>query len=533
MLWLIGCTTANDPGSNPSPTDPPSTGSTVSPSDPTTGSTPTPTTTTDPTDPTDPTAWPAGPRPLDLNPSCDLPVIPADAVDVTEHGAIPDDGVPDTAAFTDAIAAAGVGGTIVVPAGRFELDTAFVPWSGHYAFALLDGQTLSLDPDAVLTAVPNALPGSAMIYVDTVRDVTIAGGTLLGDRDDHLGTDGEWGMGIAAYGAGNLSIRRVRAEGFWGDGFYVGASYYGVLSVDVTVCGVEAVRNRRQGLSVTAVDGMVIEDSVFSDTEGTLPEGGIDLEPDNDTELVKDVVIRHDGFTGNRTGIYLTALSGVVQGPVDCVVEDNLIEDSRSDGLSLTRGTGNVVQRNVVRRSGDNGLLLKWSEPFVVTDNTIEDSAVRGMEIEAAEEWELGEPSAHTVTANRIVRSGAYGVAILWTHDVAFTDNAIADSGDAGLLLLVADRTGVERNAIDGSGGEGQIELDASSDATVRDNVVTLGAGDAAYGIWLHGSPTRDNLVEDNVLTGGYTDEAIRDDGQRTQITGNTTRTAGLRVGRR
>ncbi|MEQ1572091.1 MAG: right-handed parallel beta-helix repeat-containing protein, partial [Myxococcota bacterium] len=461
---------------------------------------------------------PAGPRPLDDNPACDWPVVPPDAVDVTQFGAVPDDGQPDTEAFTAAVDAAGVGGTITAPAGRFELETDYVPWSGAYAFALLDGQTLSLDPGAVLAAVPNDLEGSAMIYVDSVRDVTIAGGVLLGDRDAHLGQGGEWGMGIAAYGAEGLSIRRVRAEGFWGDGFYVGPSYYFGPSSDVSLCGVEAVRNRRQGLSITSAVGVTVEDSEFSDTEGTAPEGGIDLEPDPG-DVVADVVVRHSLFLRNRTGVYVTALEGVEQGPVSCTIEHNVIEDSVGDGISLSRGTADTVIGNEVRRSGGVGILVKWRERFEVVDNRVEDSVGDGILIEAAEDWDAGEPSHHRVAGNVVDGAGGHGVQVLWTHEIDLLDNTVEGAADIGIRLHVADRNLVDGNTVGSSGGRAQIELEAASDCVVSSN--TLGPSAAAYGVWLHGDPTQGNEVRDNVLTGGYTDEAIRDDGQGTAASGN------------
>jgi hypothetical protein len=64
----------------------------------------------------------------------------------------------------------------------------------------------------------------------------------------------------------------VTAKECWGDGFCVsGAS-------QVTLCGVTADHNRRQGLSITGVDSMVVRNSLFARTGGTLPEAGIDIE---------------------------------------------------------------------------------------------------------------------------------------------------------------------------------------------------------------------------------------------------------------
>jgi polygalacturonase len=52
-------------------------------------------------------------------------------------------------------------------------------------------------------------------------------------------------------------------------------------STAVSLCGVSADHNRRQGLSIAAADGVVVRRSRFSNTRGTAPESGIDLEPDH------------------------------------------------------------------------------------------------------------------------------------------------------------------------------------------------------------------------------------------------------------
>ena len=43
---------------------------------------------------------------------------------------------------------------------------------------------------------------------------------------------------------------------------------------------VTADNNRRQGLSIVEADGVLVTDSIFSNTHGTRPSAGIDLEPD-------------------------------------------------------------------------------------------------------------------------------------------------------------------------------------------------------------------------------------------------------------
>lgn len=99
-----------------------------------------------------------------------------------------------------------------------------------------------------------------------------------------------------------ISSRRVRVQDVvsqqnWGDGFYVG----GKGTAKVTLCRVEAVENRRQGISITYGRDVTVRGSVFRDTHGTEPEDGIDIEP-NAHEHVTDVLLWRNLIRDNAGG---------------------------------------------------------------------------------------------------------------------------------------------------------------------------------------------------------------------------------------
>ena len=80
----------------------------------------------------------------------------------------------------------------------------------------------------------------------------------------------------------------------WGDGFYVQSAK------NVTFCSVVADHNRRQGLSVIEVDRLEVMNSVFSNTQGTRPSAGIDLEPDDVKQQISNVRIHNSKFLNNK-----------------------------------------------------------------------------------------------------------------------------------------------------------------------------------------------------------------------------------------
>ena len=54
--------------------------------------------------------------------------------------------------------------------------------------------TLKLSDDAILKAIPNDSKKYSVLSISGVSNVAITGGTLEGERDQHKGEKGEWGM---------------------------------------------------------------------------------------------------------------------------------------------------------------------------------------------------------------------------------------------------------------------------------------------------------------------------------------------------
>jgi hypothetical protein len=225
-------------------------------------------------------------------------------VNVKDKGAKGDGKTDDTASIQAAIGAvAGTGGTVLVPDGVYMIDAV-----AKLRLSLKDNMTLKLADGATLKAIPNNQKKYAVLTISSVTNVTVIGGTLEGERDEHKAKKGEWGMGIDIRdGAKHVVIAGVTAKDMWGDGFYVSDAS------NVTFCGVTGDRNRRQGLSVIKADGLVVLNSVFQNTGGTRPGAGIDFEPDDDDEAITGVRIENSKFINNAgPGILIAGKKGSV-----------------------------------------------------------------------------------------------------------------------------------------------------------------------------------------------------------------------------
>lgn len=345
--------------------------------------------------------------------------MPASAltVNVKDKGAKGDGQADDTAAIQAALdEAAGSGGRVWIPAGTYMIDATVNACGGwgqeRCGLQMRSGVTVHMSQQAVLKAMPNGSRHYNIFHFNDVENAHVLGGHLQGERYAHrIPTDGrlgEWGAGLVMRGARHAAIENVTAREFWGDGFYVGGS-----SQNVKFCAVVADKNRRQGMSITDVDTIVVQDSVFKNTHGTPPQDGIDIEPwgqENEPirEHVKNVTIRRSQFINNAgRGIgMVTTHPGQIE---NVVLEGNTFIDN-SIGLGLgnrswkTRITGNRIINSQYRNIGLGPL---------ATFITVTDNAVTGQPGAALDRLIVDEPSAdgspkhNTIANNRLDRLAA------------------------------------------------------------------------------------------------------------------------------
>lgn len=127
-------------------------------------------------------------------------------------------------------------------------------------------------------------------------NITFDGLTIIGDKSTHTGNTGEWGFGIAIYGANNITIRNCKISDCWGDGIYAGR--YGTDTNnphDIKICGNILDGCRRNNISVVSCERVLIDGNSLLNANGTSPQAGIDIEPDQNTiDLIDDVVISNN-----------------------------------------------------------------------------------------------------------------------------------------------------------------------------------------------------------------------------------------------
>lgn len=132
--------------------------------------------------------------------------------------------------------------------------------------------------ETVIKMKPTAATHFDMLKVYDVSDVQIYNAQLVGDRKRHTGTTGEWAAGIGIRNSTNVIIRYGKISDTWGDGIFIGSENGGV-STDIQVLDLNIDNARRNGISLTSGNNILIQNITISNTNGTMPMCGVDIEP--------------------------------------------------------------------------------------------------------------------------------------------------------------------------------------------------------------------------------------------------------------
>lgn len=220
---------------------------------------------------------------------CD-PVARAAAGDVTpqQYGAVGDGVHDDTAAINACFAAAT---NVYFPSGTYLVDAHHAGW-GHETEGGLrpkSNSVITLAADAVIKCSTSPTDFYNIFHFVNVSNVIVQGGKIVGDKATHVQISQptyEFGHGVGVQNSTNIVVRDMEISDCIGDGVILN---YGGNS-DITLDNLTIHDCRRQGISLTSGDGVVISNCKIYDISGTNPQSGIDIEPDGNKSVTNVVI---------------------------------------------------------------------------------------------------------------------------------------------------------------------------------------------------------------------------------------------------
>lgn len=307
---------------------------------------------------------------------------------VLDFGAVPDwdpitqTGTDSSAAFQaaiDAVSALG-GGSVYVPKGSYLINNVRVE---SFVTIFGDGEGSRLyqyeDPGRPLQCMLGVnLGGGSSAEPDNARQICIRDLKLIrtnrvpyptapNDYQQHFHM-------ISVFGGTAIDIRRVRFEGFNGDGVYLSGGggqagslevhNYDVRIVDCYFHGIDW--QNRNAISIIDCEGLLIKGNIFRDCTNPLQPGPIDIEPNANTwHRSLDIQIIGNRFSnckGSAACAVCTNIPNVpyTTGPRGLVIADNIVDGVQYSvpafrfwhlgGADNTRDHQITLVNNIVRR---------------------------------------------------------------------------------------------------------------------------------------------------------------------------------------
>ena len=252
--------------------------------------------------------------------------------------------------FNEADSTAALQAAFDSKAKRITIPYMGKPWIVR-PLALRSNQEIDLAPGVVILAKRGEFQNlqDSLFQAKDISNLTIRGygATLRMWKHDYQNPPykkGEWRMGVEIQGSKNVLIEGLRVENSGGDGFYVDGGSNRLWSENVTIRDCVSDGNHRQGISVISAVNLTIENCTFSDTSGTAPEAGIDLEPDEAKQRLVNIVIRNCIFENNHGHemlVYLNKFDGRTA-PVSILFDHCLARMTSTVGGSAGMAVGAV-----------------------------------------------------------------------------------------------------------------------------------------------------------------------------------------------
>ena len=367
------------------------------------------------------------------------------AVSAKSYGALGNGVANDTAAIQAAINSGA--GHVLIPDGTYLIQAVSTSGVNHQpngGLSLPSNFKLELAPGAILQAIGNSSVTSSVIRITEVDNVIVTGGKIIGEIATHTGSTGEWGFGICLMGASNVTIEDISISACWGDGIILipGIADTTKPCTNIKLKGVTSDANRRQGMSVCHADGVYATKCDFTNTDGTAPQNGVDIEPEA-TWYAKNIHLYGCNCSGN-TG-YGIATNGNLGAVSQCSVIACQVSDNGVCGIQLYKTTNSILSNNIVEgHTNFAGIKL-----VIVSDTTVAGNVCKSNETGITL---VAGAVKNNISGNLCSANSLYGIFLNAATDNVVNNNVCNDNISMGISLY-----GALNNTINGNNCNGNL----------------------------------------------------------------------------
>ena len=300
------------------------------------------------------------------------------------YGAAGNDSMDDTNAIQAAIDKIGnTGGTLIIPPGEYLIDPS-------KSLHLRDNMTIRMD-GVTIKPMASSLSAYSIMSLDNIENVTIIGGELHGEKITTQNTNIRI-ANLYINASRNIHVHYVKTTNSAGEGIAVVGD-----SNIISLCSITFDNNQQTGLYIASVNGLLLENSRISNTNGISSIAGIKFDPVM-AGIIDNVTILHSQLIDN-TGVGILANSSDPNKVSNISIIGNIISSNESnDGILLSNTTGNTILNNIIinnqngvglsenvsatslvgniisKNNGD-GILISNSSNNTITTNIVSDNA--------------------------------------------------------------------------------------------------------------------------------------------------------------
>lgn len=249
----------------------------------------------------------------------------------------------------------------------------------------ISNKTIIFKKGVVLVALPGKFgdENACLLELDNARDISVLGygATFKMNKKEYL--DGEWRHALSLMQCENITIKGLVIRDSGGDGVYIAGRDKGTFSENIHIEDIRSINNKRQGMSIISAQNVLVRNCEFTETGGTLPEAGLDIEPNNSKDRIVNINFEQCSFTNNNHSGILVALGKLDAGslPVtisftDCYLSNNHVQSNKypSAEININANKNNPVGGSVLFEDclieNSNWRMLysrKRSDAFTVT----------------------------------------------------------------------------------------------------------------------------------------------------------------------